>query len=107
MVTGGQITVLILAAALLAVGWGLSVARLWWERTGLRLGAKACSWLGILAGAAALAWHIGSKPTGNWLPLEDNFEAFLWLALLLAVFVMYVQRARPVGGLDWFVMPIV
>ena len=39
--------------------------------------------------------------------LDDNFEAFLWLAILLAIFVMYVQRTRPIGGLDWFVMPIV
>jgi ABC-type uncharacterized transport system permease subunit len=40
-------------------------------------------------------------------PLDDNFDALIWLAVLLALFVMYVQRTRPVGGLDWFIMPIV
>jgi ABC-type uncharacterized transport system permease subunit len=31
----------------------------------------------------------------------------VFLALLLGLFVMYMQRVRPVPGLDWFVMPIV
>ena len=41
------------------------------------------------------------------MPLEDNFEAFVWLAVLLAGFVLYVQRSRALAGLDWFVWPIV
>jgi ABC-type transport system involved in cytochrome c biogenesis permease subunit len=41
------------------------------------------------------------------MPLEDNFEAMATLALLLAGFTLYVQRAKPIPGLDWFLMPIV
>ncbi len=36
----------------------------------------------------------------------NNFEALVWLGLILALFVMYVQRRHPIGGLDWFVMPM-
>src|SRR5208282_5884392 len=39
--------------------------------------------------------------------LEDNFEALATLALMLAGFTLYVQRVRPIPGLDWFLMPIV
>jgi len=106
MVTTGQIVALILSALLLAVGWGLSISRLWWDRNSVRIGAKACSWLGVVGAISVLVWHILGRPTGNRLPLEDNFEAFLWLAILLSAFVLYVQRAKPVGGLDWFVMPL-
>jgi ABC-type transport system involved in cytochrome c biogenesis permease subunit len=41
------------------------------------------------------------------MPLEDNFETLATLALLLAGFTLYVQRAKPIPGLDWFLMPIV
>ena len=39
----------------------------------------------------ALVWHCIWR--GNWLPLEDNFDTLIWLGFLLAIFVMYVQRA--------------
>jgi ABC-type uncharacterized transport system permease subunit len=41
------------------------------------------------------------------LPLEDNFDALVWLGLLLAGFVAYVQSTRPIRRLEWFVLPIV
>ncbi len=39
--------------------------------------------------------------------MNDNFNSLAWLGVLLALFVMYTQRVRPVAGLEWFVMPIV
>ena len=107
MVTTGQIAVLVVAVLLFLAGGLMSVARAWWERESLRIAAKACLWSGVFVSLGVLTWHALARETGNWLPLDDNFEAFLWLAILLAVFVMYVQRTKPIGGLDWFVMPIV
>jgi ABC-type uncharacterized transport system permease subunit len=103
--TAGQIALLIAAVALFAVGSGLSLSRIWWDKNSLRVGAKACWYWGVLVGLGVLVWH--SIDRGRWLPAEDNFDTLVWLGLLLALFVLYVQRTRPLGGLDWFVMPIV
>jgi ABC-type uncharacterized transport system permease subunit len=105
--TTGQIHLLMLAILLFLVGGVLSLARLWWDRENLRIGAKACQWSGVAVTLGVLIWHAMTRPERSRLPLEDNFDAFVWLALLLAIFVLYVQRSRPLGGLDWFVMPIV
>lgn len=105
--TAGQIALLLVATALFAAGVALS---LWRLRTGaqggerLRIAAKACTYWGLVAGAAVLAWHSVSRR--NWLPLADNFDTLVWLGLLLALFVVYTQRTAPLRGLDWFVMPI-
>jgi len=101
----GQLGLLCSAIALFAIGGVLSMLRLRWDRWGLRIAAKACAYTGISCAIALLCWY--SLDRGSWLPLEDNFDALIWLAVLLALFVMYVQRRRPVGGLDWFIMPIV
>jgi ABC-type uncharacterized transport system permease subunit len=103
--TPGQVALLVLSIALFAVGSGLSLARIRWERDALRVAAKACWYAGVAVGLGVLLWH--SVGRGSWLPLEDNFDALVWLGLLLALFVLYVQRTRPLAGLDWFVMPIV
>src|SRR4051812_727897 len=107
MPTTGQILLLILAILLFLTGGLLSLARTWWDRETLRIASKACVWSGVAVSLGVLLWHMLTRPAGGWLPLEDNFEAFIWLAVLLAGFVLYVQRTRPLGGLDWFVMPIV
>jgi len=107
MPTTGQVHLLMLAIVLYFAGGALSLARVWWDREGLRIAAKACLWSGVMVSLAVLAWHIRTHSQTRWLPLEDNFEAFLWLAVLLAGFLLYVQRTRPLGGLDWFVLPIV
>jgi ABC-type uncharacterized transport system permease subunit len=104
-VTTGQLALLIVAAALFAAGLGLSLARLWRDRESLRVAAKACQYAGVACGAAVLVWH--SVARGSWWPLEDNFDALVWLGLLLALFVLYTQRTHPLRGLDWFVLPIV
>jgi ABC-type uncharacterized transport system permease subunit len=104
-VTGGQLALLIVAAALFAAGMGLSVARLWKDGETVRLAAKACQYAGVVCGLGVLVWHSAAR--GTWRPLEDNFDAFVWLGLLLALFVLYTQRIHPLRGLDWFVLPIV
>jgi ABC-type uncharacterized transport system permease subunit len=103
--TPGQIALLIVSIAFFAVGSGLSLARIRWDKNALRIGAKACWYSGVLVGLGVLVWH--SLGRGSWLPLEDNFDTLIWLGLLLALFVLYVQRTHPLGGLDWFVIPIV
>jgi ABC-type uncharacterized transport system permease subunit len=60
---------------------------------------------GTLVGIGVIVWHALGR--GRWQPLNDNFETLIWLAILLAAFVAYVQRVRPLRGMDWFVMPIV
>jgi ABC-type uncharacterized transport system permease subunit len=103
--TAGQLALLIASVVLFAVGSGMSLARIRWDKNSLRVAAKACWYWGVLLGLGVLVWH--SIDRGRWLPLEDNFDTLVWLGLLLALFVLYVQRTRPLGGLDWFVMPIV
>jgi ABC-type transport system involved in cytochrome c biogenesis permease subunit len=105
----GQLVVLCTAIALFVIGGLLSLLRLRASSPAdverFRIAAKACAYLGACAALAVLIWH--SAQRGSWLPLEDNFDALVWLGLLLALFVLYIQRRRPVGGLDWFLMPIV
>ena len=60
---------------------------------------------GVCLSLAVIIWRAVGR--GSWLPLEDNFDVLLWLAVILSLFVLYVQRRKPIGGLDWFVMPIV
>jgi ABC-type transport system involved in cytochrome c biogenesis permease subunit len=103
--TIGQLVTCLLAAAFLAAGGAVSLSRLWVDRRwSLRL-AWGLGWVGMGLAALTLVWHSAAR--GSWLPLGDNFDALIWLGLLLALFVFYVQHRRPVGGLDWFVMPLV
>ena len=104
-VTTGQFALLIVATALFAAGLGLSLARLWRDRESLRVAAKACQYAGLLCGVAVLVWHSAAR--GVWQPLGDNFNTFVWLGLLLALFVVYNQLTHPLRGLEWFVLPIV
>lgn len=104
-VTPVQVVVQIVAAVLLAVGTLLSLARLWTPSETARIGAKVAMYLGVLVASGVLVWH--SIDRGSWWPLEDNFDALTWLGILLALFVLYTQRAHPLRGLDWFLMPIV
>jgi ABC-type uncharacterized transport system permease subunit len=101
----GQTSLLIAAIALFLAGGVISTSRIRFERSWSRIAAKACFWSGVTCAIAVLIWHAVARQ--SWLPLDDNFEAFIWLGVMLALFVMYVQRTKPIGGLDWFVMPIV
>ncbi|CAN5687946.1 hypothetical protein BH09PLA1_BH09PLA1_31100 [soil metagenome] len=101
----GQLALLIAAIAFFVVGGVISLSRIRFEKSWSRIAAKACFWSGVSTAVAVLIWHAIVRNT--WIPLDDNFEAFIWLGVMLALFVMYVQRTRPIGGLDWFIMPIV
>src|SRR5205085_4285522 len=103
--TAEQLALLILAIALFTIGGAMSLLRLRFDREALRIAAKACAWTAVCILAGVLVWH--SRDRHRWLPLEDHFDALIWLGLMLALFVLYVQRMRPIGGLDWFAMPIV
>ena len=106
--TAGQLALLIVAIVLFAAGVALSAWRVLGTGTAqtdrLRVGAKACTYGGLATALGVLVWH--SADRRNWLPLTDNFDSLVWLGLLLALFVLYTQRTRPLRGLDWFVMPI-
>jgi len=101
----GQLVLLGLSVALFAIGGAISLARLWSQAPALRLAAKACDYAALTAAAGVIVWH--SLARHHWQPMYDNFDSLIWLAILLALFVMYVQRVKPIRGLDWFVMPIV
>ena len=105
MPTPAQLALLFAAVALFTVGGGLSVARLWWPTRALRVAGKSCLYWGLVVAVAVLAWHSASR--GRWIPVGDNFDALVWLAVLLAGFTAYVQSTRPLAALDWFLMPVV
>lgn len=101
----GQLVLLFAAVAVFAASGVFSVARLRLDRPGFRIASKACLYGGIILGASLLIWHAVIRQ--NWVPLDDNFDAMIWLAMLLALFLAYVQATRPLRGIDWFVTPIV
>ena len=103
--TSGQLALLMASVALFAIGGLISLARIWWDRNAVRVAAKASVYWGILAAIAVIVWHSAAR--GQWQPMKDNFESLIWLAVLLALFVLYIQRVKPIRGLDWFVMPVV
>ncbi len=103
--TLGQMILLALSAALFGTGGLLSLARVWRESNRLRVAGKACMYSGLLAAIGLIVWH--SLRRGYWHPMGDNFDALVWLAVLLSLFIMYIQRVRPVGGLDLFLVPVV
>ena len=111
MPTTGQLVLLIAAVALFAAGGVASLLRARRQEDGRERptpGLSGPSTLALVAGVIAsvgvIVWHAMSR--GHWLPLNDNFEALVWLGTLLALFVLYVQSTRPLGALDWFVMPV-
>jgi ABC-type uncharacterized transport system permease subunit len=105
MPTIPQLALLLIAIVLFAIGGGMSIARAWGDNAALRLAAVGCLVAGIVCSAIVLVWHGSTR--GGWIPIGDNFDALVWLATLLALFILYIQRHRRLGVLDWFVMPIV
>jgi ABC-type uncharacterized transport system permease subunit len=101
----GQLVLLFVAILAFAVGGGMSITRMWSDHVMPRILARVMLVIGIIASAGVIAWHSISR--GTWVPVGDNFDALLWLATLLATFVLYLQHHRQLGSLDWYVMPIV
>src|SRR5262245_50614226 len=100
MPSAGPIVVVVLAIMMFVIGGGISFSRTWFERPWSRLTAKVCMYMGLLLVLVAQVWHGAAR--GSFGPLEDNFDSLLWLAMGLALFVMYIQRRKPLPGLDWF-----
>ncbi len=100
-----QILLLYVAVILFAGGTVVSLSRVWAESPGRRRWARGLGHLGLGITLAVLVWHGIARR--SWRPIGDNFDALLWLGILLALFMEYVQRTRPLGGLEWFVLPIV
>ena len=103
MPTVRQVILLCVAAALFVAGTGVSVARVWWPSASLRIVGKSCVYWGLATAVGVLAWHSASR--GRWLPIGDNFDALVWLGVLLAGFAAYVQGTRPLPALDWVLTP--
>ena len=101
----GQLVVLFLAGGCFAGGVGASASRVWRGNDRYRLTGKVLYYLGLVLGLVVLVWHAADR--GEWVPLGDNFDTLVWLGMLLGLFVVYLQRAKPLVGLDWFVMPVV
>lgn len=105
MPTLGQFILTLIACLFFAAGGGISVLQKSTDDRCQRLLAKTCVYWGISLALAALIWHASN--CGEWMPLGDNFESLLWLGLLLAGFMLYIQRTRPLRGLDWFLLPVI
>jgi len=110
--TDGQTATLIMSALAFAVSAGASIARQWTDSRLLRITVWVAGWGGVVLGAAVLGWHAATAMASHglagtgWMPLEDNFDALAWLGVMIAGCALYVQWRRPVGGLDWFVLPV-
>ncbi len=100
-----QIALLLVSITFFAIGGLLSVLRIWRNTNTVRLAGKSCLYWGVTAAVGVLIWH--SITRGSWVPVGDNFDALIWLALLLCLFVGYIQRTRPMAALEWFLMPVV
>ena len=68
-------------------------------------GVWMCRGVAIALAIVSLILH--SADRGSFWPLEDNFDALVWLAVMLGIVVAYIQLRHPIGGLDLFAAPIV
>ncbi|MGC4030285.1 MAG: cytochrome c biogenesis protein CcsA [Tepidisphaeraceae bacterium] len=88
------------AAAALAVAAGTALSAAGRARAAVGFGAA-----GLLIAAAVQCWH--SSVRGDWLPLQDNFDALLWLAILVGGVALYLRARETVPRLDLVSGPIV
>jgi len=95
-----QLSLVIAAALAFAAGSGISAARL-----GRPAVSVSMSVAGLLLCLAALASHSISR--NDWLPLRDNFDALVWLAVIIGGAGLYLQWRGTVGRIEWVVSPVV
>ncbi len=100
-----------LTAAMVLLGAGVMATLPSWGPMTRRRRLTSCLlyYAGGMGLAGVLLIHSRARwmLSGSWLPMEDNFDAIIWLSLLLLGFVAYVQHVRPIGGLEWFLIPLV
>ncbi|MBC7783042.1 MAG: cytochrome c biogenesis protein CcsA [Burkholderiales bacterium] len=94
-----------LILCLAGAAWFLASVILSIGKPTLRAVSTLASFFGLVLGFAALISHAVTR--GSWVPLEDNFEALLWLALLTGCVSIYLQLRKTVGRVDWVLSPIV
>ncbi len=98
--TTGQLILAITASLLFLASVFVSIAR-----SANRPTVIALAMLGTALSTTALVWHAIQRQ--SWLPLDDNFDALLWLAILTALVSLYLQRRKTIGRIDWVLSPIV
>jgi ABC-type uncharacterized transport system permease subunit len=92
-----QILLIALAAGLVVAGAVLSYSG--------RRGSSAFPGAGLIVALIAQCLH--SARRGDWLPLQDNFDALLWLAILVGAMTLYLRHRGIVPRFDWVSGPIV
>lgn len=95
--TIAQLIWIAVAAVLLAGGTIASAKR----RRPLAAGLSVA---GLLA--AILAQTLHALHRNDWIPLQDNFDALLWLAILLAATSLYLRRNPAMTPIDRIATPI-
>ncbi|MGA2497149.1 MAG: cytochrome c biogenesis protein CcsA [Tepidisphaeraceae bacterium] len=105
MPSPGQLALLSVAVAFLVAGGAVSLLHRDADTTTKWRILRWCSAGGIVSALGVVLWH--SVAGRHWQPATDNFEALIWLGILLSAFVLYVQSIKPIVGLDWFLMPAV
>ena len=104
MPTNGQLILVYLAIACFFAGGLTSFFKPMPQGRFYRVLLKSLRYWGLLLSIAAIVWHgIGR---GYLEPVGDNFDALVWLGVLIAGFTAYVQATRPLAALDWFLMPV-
>ncbi|MGN6625623.1 MAG: cytochrome c biogenesis protein CcsA [Tepidisphaeraceae bacterium] len=98
--TISQLALVISAAVLFAASVAASVLR-----RGQRAPAIALAAAGLTLAVAGQLLH--SFQRGDWLPLQDNFDALLWLGIMIAAVSLYLQGLGGVQRIDWIANPIV
>jgi ABC-type uncharacterized transport system permease subunit len=98
--TTGQLILALLAAGCFLASVGLSMLR-----QSRRSVVFSLAIIGLSMSLTALIWHAWQRK--SWLPLDDNFDAILWLANLTALGSLYLQTRKAIGRVDWVLSPIV
>lgn len=108
MISATQIGLLLLAVAMYVAGGVGAIAQLAGRKV-LPTFRYLCMSGGTLVALGLLVWHSITvvQATGAWQPLQDNLSAMLTLAILLAVFVLYVQLQGKIAAIEWLIMPVV
>jgi ABC-type uncharacterized transport system permease subunit len=104
MPTTGQLILLYVAIASFIAGGVTSFLKPTPDGRLLRVLPKSLRYWGLLLSVAAIIWH--GIDRGHFEPVGDNFDALVWLGVLIAGFTAYVQATRPLAALDWFLMPV-